>query len=113
MLVPVIVLVSALLIAGWRIWWVNAQVGAAAESGARYAVVASDPANAVGQIWRDLTAAGIACKTANIYITGSNGTYTANVTCGISLADLLVPMLPGDYTAEARSTHSSNKFEES
>ncbi|PID51106.1 MAG: hypothetical protein CR980_00175 [Propionibacteriales bacterium] len=92
LLVPVLLLLIGLFAAGWRIFDARSKVNAATQVAARAAAVSKTPANhlAVSSNTKALS------KPA-----GSTGTVTVRTSCQVSLADLIVPGLPGGMTLSA------------
>lgn len=107
LLVPALLLVLGLLIAGGRVWFARTAVVEAAQSSARAASLARSAAQ--GQVaGRDagrqsLVTAGLVCAPSTVAVStaafsvpvGTPATVTAQVDCRVVLADLLLPVTPG------------------
>jgi len=124
LLVPAIVLVLGVLVAGWRLWSVRTQAGDAAASAARAATletsgqvarqraeqVAHANVQALGQHCADLSVrtdtAGFARPP------GTPAQVTVQVGCTVHLADLLAPGLPGSWRVEGTATQPMDTFRE-
>lgn len=116
-LAPVIVLLICLVIAAGRTTIAQGSVDAAARDAARQASIARSPeaasAAALASARSELSGEDVRC-TPVITLPGLYGafatpvgqpaTVTARVTCTVSLADLLVPGLPGSRTLRASFT---------
>lgn len=121
--VPGMVLLIALMTAGWRIWSVRAQVQDAAAAGARAASLATSgtaaQASAREVVNADLQAVSSAC-TAPAVVVDSSGFSTpagteahtrVDVTCQVALSDLIVAV-PGFIKAEGHATSRLDTFRE-
>ncbi len=107
LLVPALVLVIGLLVAGGRLWLARTAVTEAAAAGARAASLARSAGEAglSGReaAARSLTTAGARCSSRSVSVgvsafstpPGTPGTVTAVVTCTVSLSDVALPGLPG------------------
>jgi len=117
-LIPVLILVVAAAAAGWRLWWTQTQVEATAQAAARAASLATSVRQAeiaveaiIGSdlgrlcqkqtITKDLTAVG--------FTAGVAGTVRVEITCGVNLADLLLP-LPGSIDVRGSATEAVDIF---
>ena len=122
LLIVVFVLVGALMAACWRIWWATSCVQSAAEAAARAASVrvdvgqASDVVNQI--ISSDLATLGLSC--ASLAVTsdvaavtaapGVPGTVSVEITCQVTMNDLLVPGLPGTITVHGTAQQAIDVF---
>ena len=122
LLIPVLVLVAAVAMAGWRVWWAGAQVQAAAEAAARAASVAGSAGQAhqaVGAVVEaDLRTAGLHCADLTVQEdlaaaagpAGTPGTVRVSITCTVTLDDLLVPGLPGSIIVRGDASETVDVF---
>ena len=120
---PGLVLLIALMTAGWRIWSVRAQVQDAAAAGARAASLSSSGSNAMTTarqvVSADLAAVSSSCSSPAVEVdsagfstpAGIRAEVGVHVSCEISLADLLV-IVPGTIRAEGHSTARLDTFRE-
>ena len=124
LLVPAIILVLAMLAAGWRIWWARSQVQEAAASAARAASLERSGASAQfvarSVADADLATVGAQCGNFSVVVDGrdfarppgTNGQVSVRVSCQLSLSDLLVPGLPGSISIDAAATERLDTFRE-
>ena len=117
LLVPALVLVLGLLVAGGRIWFARTTVTEAAQTAARAASLAraAGTAAADGQdaALASLSTAGLRCGSRSVQVqtgafavpVGTPATVRATVRCTVPLGDVLLPGLPGslDLTGEGAS----------
>ena len=107
LLVPALVLVLGLLVAGGRIWFARTTVTEAAQTAARAASLARAPGPAAAD-GRDaalatLSTAGLRCTSRSVQVgtaafavpVGTPATVRATVRCTVPLGDVLLPGLPG------------------
>ncbi len=121
---PLIGLLLAALIGGWRIGWARAQVAEAAAAGARAATIPVSAAAAHAQastaISSDLATVGVHCQTLDTSIdtsayalpVGTPGQVHVQVNCVLNLSDLLVPGLPGQLNINATASEPLDTFRE-
>jgi Flp pilus assembly protein TadG len=112
LVVPALVLVLGLLVAGGRIWFARTVVTAAAQTAARAGSLARTPTSAAadGQDAgrASLSTAGLRCAAASVEVqtaafavpVGTPATVRATVRCRVPLADLTLPGLPGSLLLE-------------
>ena len=112
-LVPVLVLMLAVLVAGGRLWFARASVVEASQSAARAASLARssgearDAGRRAGS--RILATDGLRCAGDSVSVdtgafgvpVGSPATVTASVTCRVPFADLSLPGMPGSITVRS------------
>lgn len=122
-IVPGLVLLIALMTAGWRVWSLRAQVQDAAGAGARAASLARSGAEAQSAarevVNADLAAVGSLCSAPSVTVDSSGfstpaGTVASvrvGVSCRVALSDLLVAV-PGAIRAEGHSTVRLDTFRE-
>ncbi|GAA1429419.1 pilus assembly protein [Microlunatus lacustris] len=107
LVVPALVLVLGLLVAGGRLWFARATVVEAAQSAARAASLART-AGAAGADGRaagqsSLSTAGLVCSATSVQVetaafavpVGTPATVRSTVGCTVPLADVVLPGLPG------------------
>lgn len=107
LLVPALLIMLGLLMAGGRLWFARAAVVDAAQTASRTASLARDPAEAgvvgrsAGQ--RSLSTAGLRCASSTVSVStaafrvpvGTPATVTATVRCRVQFSDLYLPVIPG------------------
>jgi len=121
-LVPALVLVLGLLVAGGRLWFARATVVEAAESAARAASLArsTGDARAAGHHAgaRTLATEGLSCGSDSISVdtsafgvpVGTPATVTASVTCQVGFADLALPGMPGSITVRSQGAAALDTY---
>ena len=124
LLVPAIILVLAMVTAGWRIWWARSQVQEAAASAARAASLerSGGAAQLAARVVveADLATVGAQCRNPIVAVDGrdfvrppgTDGQIDVHVTCQLLLSDLLVPGLPGSVGIYATATERLDTFRE-
>jgi Flp pilus assembly protein TadG len=112
-LVPVLVVMLGLLVAGGRLWFARATVVEASQSAARAASLArsSGEAHDAGRraANRILSTDGLRCAGDSVAVdtgafgvpVGTPATITASVTCRVPFADLGLPGMPGSVTVRS------------
>lgn len=124
LLVPALVLIMAVLMAGWRLGSARSNVVAATASGARAASIQPSGSRALiraDEVVRgDLATTGVDC--ANLAITtdvtqfarqpGVSASVSVQVSCDVDLADLLVPGLPGSVHIASSATERLDTYRE-
>jgi Flp pilus assembly protein TadG len=107
LMVPALVLVLGLLVAGGRLWYARTAVVDAAQTAARAASLAHTAGQAAhdGQVAgaASLGTAGLACGSRTVAIgtgafavpVGMPATVTSSVSCTVPFADILLPGMPG------------------
>ena len=107
LVVPALVLVLGLLVAGGRLWFARATVVEAAQSAARAASLARTAGEAgadgraAGQA--SLSTAGLVCSATSVQVettafavpVGTPATVRSTVGCTVPLGDVVLPGLPG------------------
>lgn len=123
LIVPVIMLIVALMTAGWRLWSVRAQVSEAAAAGARAASVmrGSSAADVAARqaIDADLDAVSSICTSPAVSVdttgfrsaVGSSADVNVEINCAVPFTDLLVPM-PGSLTVTAQASSPIDSYKE-
>ena len=121
-LVPALMLLLTLAVAGGRIWFARATVAEAAATAARAASLARDPA-AAGRDGRSaahasLATAGLRCSDTMVAVTtggfavevGTPAAVSATVSCRVSLGDLVLPGLPGSLTLHGEQSSALDTY---
>ncbi|GGY04131.1 hypothetical protein GCM10010358_67110 [Streptomyces minutiscleroticus] len=121
-ILPVLVMFLCLALAGGRIVTAGAKADAAAEDAAREASIhrtaaaAQDAAHAAAA--ESLSDQGIQCASSTVVVdtdglavpVGQVSTVTVTVHCTVSLADLLLPSIPGARTLESSATSVVDQY---
>lgn len=112
-IVPALVLLLGLLIAGGRLWFARATVVEAAQSAARAASLERSAGSAqragVSAGARVLATDGLHCSGDSVSVdtsafavpVGTPATVTAVVTCQVPFADLSIPGMPGSISVRS------------
>lgn len=112
-IVPALVLVLGLLVAGGRLWFAHATVVEAAQSAARAASLERSAGSAhragVGAGARVLATDGLSCAASSVAVdtsafsvpVGTPATVRASVVCRVPFADLAIPGMPGSITVRS------------
>ncbi|SDD44075.1 TadE/TadG family type IV pilus assembly protein [Auraticoccus monumenti] len=120
--IPALVIIIGLLVAGGRIWLARQGVQEAAASAARAASLARGAGEArqaaEGSAAANLDTQGLTCRPAQVVVDtrgyarapGTEATVGVTVTCTITLADVAVPGLPGSMTLTTRATSALDTF---
>jgi Flp pilus assembly protein TadG len=110
LVVPALVLVLGLLVAGGRIWFARTTVTQAAQTAARAASLARTTGAAAAQGQdagrASLSTAGLRCAARSVQVetaafavpVGTPATVRATVRCTVPLGDVLLPGLPGSLS---------------
>ncbi|AXE37284.1 TadE/TadG family type IV pilus assembly protein [Acidipropionibacterium virtanenii] len=108
---PAVLLLAALTAASWRLWQTRGDVHSAAEAAARAVSVAAGPAQGVmaGRQVALADLAGTRCTVPAVDVdpvglavpVGFPGRVEVRVGCTVSMADLLLPGLPGSFHVSA------------
>ena len=122
-LLPAMLLVVAAVVGGARIWFARATTQQVADSAARAASLARDPASAQHDARRvaqsDLASARLSCvrgpgitvDTAGFAVpVGQPASVGVGVRCDVALGDLVVPGLPGVFTVEASGSSTLDRY---
>ena len=122
-LLPALLLVVAAVIGGSRVWFARSTAQQVADSSARAASLARDPASAQVDARRvaqsDLEAARLTCLEGPGIVVDTSGfavpvgrpaTVSVGVRCDVTLADLVVPGLPGVVTVEASGSSTLDRY---
>ncbi len=120
--IPPLIMFVCLALAGGRLVTSGAKIDATAEDAAREASIhrtaASAQAAAQAAAAESLNDQGIACATSSVAIdtsglnvpVGQVGTVTVTVNCTVSLADLLLPGVPGSKSLTSTATSVVDAF---
>lgn len=121
-LVPAVILMLALLIAGGRLWFARATVVEAAQSAARAASLerSSGAAHSAGTQAgnRVLATDGLTCAADSVAVdtsafnvpVGTPATITASITCDVPFADLALPGMPGSITVRSQGAAALDTY---
>lgn len=122
-LLPALLLVVAAIAGGARIWFARSTLTQVADSAARAASLARDPALAMSDATAvargDLASAGLACAgdpvvsvdTSGFFVpVGRPATVGVHIECAVLLADLVLPGVPGVLPVEASSTSTLDRY---
>lgn len=121
-IVPALIMFVCLAIAGGRIVTSGSKIDSAAEDAAREAsihrTVAAAQSAAHTAAAESLADQGITCASTSVNVdtgglsvpVGQVGTVTATVTCTVSLADLLLPGVPGARTLTSTATSVVDQY---
>lgn len=107
LLVPALLIMLGLLMAGGRLWFARSAVVDAAQTAARAASLARTPGEAgvVGRSagLRSMSTAGLRCSSSSVSVStagfqvpvGTPATVTSTVGCRVAFSDLYLPVVPG------------------
>lgn len=107
LMIPALLLILGLSVAGGRLWFARTTVVEAAQTAARAASLArtAEEAGAQGRAagHRSLSTAGLRCASSSVSVStaaftvpvGTPATVTSTLQCRVSFADLLLPVIPG------------------
>lgn len=122
-LVPALMLIVALVAGGGRVWFARSTLAQIADSAARAASLARDPATAQADARAvaalDLAAAELRCAggpsvsvdTSGFGVpVGQSATVGVQVECAVSLSDLVLPGLPGSLTVVGASRSTLDRY---
>ncbi len=120
--IPGIMMVLGLLLAGGRVWFVRAAVQDAAESSARAASLARTPGQATLDA-RSVAAASLSdsdlhCATTSVRIStrafampvGQPATVDSEVTCTVTFGDIFLPGMPGWMVLHGEATSALDTY---
>ncbi|MEU9272485.1 TadE family protein [Streptomyces sp. NPDC048251] len=121
-IVPSLIMLLCLAIAGGRIVTSGSKIDAAAEDAAREASIhrtaAAAQSAAHAAAAESLNDQGITCTSASVSVStgglsvpvGQVGTVSVTVTCTVSLSDLLLPGVPGTRTLTSTATSVVDQY---
>lgn len=122
LIIPVVVLLGVLVIAGARIAMADTTVGSTAGAAARAASLARNAPDADREARSvaaaSLTNGGLQCAPATVSTStagfatplGQPATVTVTVTCVVPLSDLALPGLGGNHTLTATQTSALDRY---
>jgi Flp pilus assembly protein TadG len=122
LLVPVLLLLLGLVVAGGRLWFARTTVNEAAQTAARAASLARSEAAAItagrdaGQ--QSLTTAGLRCSSTAVSIStaafavpvGTPSTVTSTVSCTVDFSDVFLPGWPGSMQLAGRGSAALDTY---
>ncbi|HJV14988.1 MAG TPA: TadE/TadG family type IV pilus assembly protein [Propionibacteriaceae bacterium] len=122
LLVPALLLVVGLLVAGGRLWFARTTVNEAAHTAARAASLArsageaSTAGRAAGS--QSLTTAGLRCRSTSVSINtaafgvpaGTPSTVTSTVSCIVDFSDVFLPGWPGSTELTGRGSAALDTY---
>lgn len=121
-LVPALLLILGMLIAGGRIWFAKTTVNEAAQTAARAASLArsAEGAGVAGRSAgrQSMATDGLTCGDESVLVNmaafaipvGTPATVTSTVRCRVRLADLLLPGLPGSIELSASGSAALDTY---
>lgn len=124
LLVPALVLLLGVFVAGWRLWSARTQVTDAAASAARAATLETSGSVARARAHRvartNLEVLRVPCGSSTIDVDvsgfarppGQPAQVRVDVGCTVGLGDLLVPGLPGSWRVHGTASQTMDTFRE-
>jgi Flp pilus assembly protein TadG len=122
LLVPALLLILGLLVAGGRLWFARTTVNEAAQSAARAASLARSAAAATAA-GRDagsqsLATAGLRCRSTSVSIStvafaapaGTPSTVTSTILCKVDFSDVILPGWPGSVELTGRGSAALDTY---
>jgi len=122
LLVPALLLVLGLLVAGGRLWFARTTVNEAAQTAARTASLARS-AVAAASTGREagtqsLATAGLHCRSASVSINtaafgvsvGTPSTVTSTVSCAVEFSDIFLPGWPGSMQLKGHGSAALDTY---
>lgn len=122
LMVPALMLVLGLLIAGGRIWFAKTTVNEAAQTAARAGSLArsAEDAAVAGRAAgrQSMATGGLECADASVtvgtagfsVVVGTPATVTSSIQCRVRLADLLLPAIPGSIQLQATGSAALDTY---
>lgn len=124
LLLPVLVLLIAVVVAGARVWWARASVQQFASSAARQASISRSAADAVASarqlVKDDARASGLRCvagaptlslDTSGFQVpVGQAAEVRAHVSCAVPLSDVTLPFVGGSLAVEADAVSTLDRY---
>lgn len=123
-LVPVVMIMLALAVAGGRLWLARAAVVDAAEGAARAATLARTVGAATTAAHQTadatLSSSGVRCRPRDLALdtsgfakaAGTSSSVTATITCQVPLGDIALPGLPGSIRVHHSAVSALDTFRE-
>jgi Flp pilus assembly protein TadG len=122
LLVPALLLVLGLLVAGGRLWFARTTVNEAAQTAARAASLARSAA-AANTAGRDagsqsLVTAGLRCRSTSVSVStaafavpvGTPSTVTSTILCVVDFSDVFLPGWPGTILLTGRGSAALDTY---
>ena len=122
LLLPALLLMLGLLVAGGRLWFARTTVNEAAQTAARAASLARSTyaATAVGREAgaQSLETAGLRCRSTSVSINtaafgvpaGTPSTVTSTITCNVDFSDVMLPGWPGSMEITGRGSAALDTY---
>jgi Flp pilus assembly protein TadG len=122
LLVPALLLMLGLLVAGGRLWFARTTVNEAAQTAARAASLerSADAATTAGRDAgaQSLATAGLRCRTTSVSINtaafglpaGTPSTVTSTISCVVDFSDVVLPGWPGSTELTARGSAALDTY---
>jgi Flp pilus assembly protein TadG len=122
LVVPALLLVLGLLVAGGRLWFARTTVNEAAQTAARAASLARSAyaATSAGQDAgaQSLTTAGLRCRSTSVSINtaafgvpaGTPSTVSSTVRCAVDFSDIFLPGWPGSMELTGRGSAALDTY---
>jgi Flp pilus assembly protein TadG len=122
LLVPALLLMLGLLVAGGRLWFARTTVNEAAQTAARAASLARSTyaATTAGREAgaQSLETAGLRCRSTSVSINtaafgvpaGTPSTVTSTITCSVDFSDVMLPGWPGSMELTGRGSAALDTY---
>jgi Flp pilus assembly protein TadG len=122
LLLPALLLMLGLLVAGGRLWFARTTVNEAAQTAARAASLARSPyaATAAGREAgaQSLETAGLRCRSTSVSINtaafgvpaGTPSAVTSTITCNVDFSDVVLPGWPGSMEITGRGSAALDTY---
>jgi Flp pilus assembly protein TadG len=122
LLVPALLLMLGLLVAGGRLWFARTTVNEAAQTAARAASLARSTyaATTAGREAgaQSLETAGLRCRSTLVLINtaafgmpaGTRSTVTSTITCNVDFSDVMLPGWPGSLELTGRGSAALDTY---
>jgi Flp pilus assembly protein TadG len=122
LLVPALLLMLGLVVAGGRLWFARTTVNEAAQTAARAASLARSTyaATTAGREAgaQSLATAGLRCRSTSVLINtaafgvpaGTPSTVTSTITCNVDFSDVMLPGWPGSLQLTGRGSAALDTY---
>jgi Flp pilus assembly protein TadG len=122
LLVPALLLVLGLLVAGGRLWFARTTVNEAAQTAARAASLARSPTAAIAAGReagsQSLATAGLRCRSTSVSVStaafsvpvGTPSTVTSTILCRVDFSDVFLPGWPGSLQLTGRGSAALDTY---
>jgi len=122
LLVPALLLVLGLLVAGGRLWFARTTVNEAAQTAARAASLARSPTAAIAAGReagsQSLATAGLRCRSTSVSVitaafsvpVGTPSTVTSTILCTVDFSDVFLPGWPGSLQLTGRGSAALDTY---